>query len=308
MTPSQPTSTFPHVDRLQKIFEEKFPYFGGGIARQTATFGPTWKEHFEREMATVFAEDWERFTNAVIGYGRFALESMKLQKLFDKTRQYENKTYEQAANEVYQNRDYMFNLYLPGILLSHFLWEHHYKQHQFYKAEFLPRMRDHGGKLFYDVGIGTGFYSKELLIADPEMRGRGFDLSPSSMDYTLATLTAFGVRDRYETVHRNIVTEPVSPPADFVVSIEVLEHLEDPQEFLDALCKMLKPNGLGLISAALTAPNADHIYLYNEPEEVVAQLEKAGFKLITFAHDPAYEPRKPTDSVPRNAAFIVTRI
>ncbi len=302
-----PLDRYPHVARMQAVFQTNFPYFRGTIGRQMEAFGEPWLKHFENELTVTFGGDWPRFTDAVTGYGRFSLESMKLQKLFDKTRQYENKSYAEASSEVYQNKDYMFNLYLPGILLSHFLWYHHYQQHIFYLAEFLPRVRSHGGRVFYDVGIGTGFYSKEMLVSDRALRGEGFDLSPFSLEYTSGTLGAFGVRDRYTFNHRNIVTEPVKVPADFILSIEVLEHLEDPQEFLDALCRMLAPGGLGLISAALTAPNADHIYLYNEPEEVIAQIEKAGFKLLAHVHDPAYEPRKPTDSVPRNAAFIVSR-
>ena len=299
-------SAYPHVARVTNVFSTAFPYFKGTIDRQNETFGTAWLEHFEREMTVMFGEDWSRFDNAVTGYGRFALDSMKLQKLFDKTRQYVNKTYAEAASEVYQNRAYMFDLYLPGILLSHFLWRHHYMQHLFYVKEFLPRVRAHGGDLFYDVGVGTGFYSKEMLRATPGMRGQGFDLSPFSLEFTGNTLTSFGLRDRYKLNKRDIIKDPVSPPAPFVVSIEVLEHLEDPQSFLNALSRMLAPGGFGLISAALTAPNADHIYLYNEPGDVIEQIEKAGFKVVDFVHDAAYEPRRPTDSVPRNLAVIVT--
>jgi SAM-dependent methyltransferase len=300
-------SAYPHVSRVTDVFSTAFPYFKGTIDRQQETFGTAWLEHFEREMTIMFGGNWARFDKAITGYGRFALDSMKLQKLFDKTRRYTNKSYAEAASEVYQNRAYMFDLYLPGILLSHFLWRHHYKQHHFYVNQFLPRVRAHGGNLFYDVGVGTGFYSKEMLRATDTMRGQGFDLSPFSLEFTGDTLTAFDLRDRYTLNKRDIINEPVSPPAPFVLSIEVLEHLEDPQSFLDALCRMLAPGGFGLISAALTAPNADHIYLYNEPEEVIGQMEKAGFKIVDFVHDAAYEPRRPSDSVPRNLAVIVTR-
>lgn len=300
-------SAYRHVARVSQVFASAFPYFKSTVDRQRETFGTAWLEHFEQEMTDLFGEDWTRFDNAVTGYGRFALDSMKLQKLFDKKRRYEHKTYAEAASEVYQNRAYMFDLYLPGILLSHFLWRHHYMQHVFYVNEFLPRVRAHGGQVFYDVGVGTGFYSKEMLRATTTMHGEGFDLSPFSLEFTGDVLAAVGLKDRYIFNRRDIVAEPVLPPAPFVISIEVLEHLEDPQSFLDALANMLEPGGFGLISAALTAPNADHIYLYDKPEEVIGQLEKAGFRIASFVHDAAYEPRRPTDSVPRNLAVIVTR-
>ncbi len=300
-------SAYPHVARVTQVFATSFPYFVPSVDRLYERFGEAWLEHFEREMTTLFGDDWVRFDNAVIGYGRFSLDSMRLQKLFDKKRCYENKTYEEAAAEVYQNRDYMFTLYLPGILLAHFLWNNHYLQHKFYYNEFLPRVRAHGGNLFYDIGIGTGFYSKEILRDTPYMRGEGFDLSPFSLEFTGQTLSAFGLRERYSFNLRNIITQPVTTPAPFILNIEVLEHLEDPQSFLDAMAGMLEPGGFGLISAALTAPNVDHIYLYSEPEEVFDQLNKAGFKVVTYSHDPAYEPRKPSESVPRNLIAVVTR-
>ena len=70
---------------------------------------------------------------------------------------------------------------------------------------------------------------------------------------------------------------------------------------------MLEPGGYGLITAAVTAPNADHIYLYNSIGEVLAQVEQAGFKVVDSREDRAYEPTKPTESVPKNAAIIVTK-
>ncbi len=119
-------------------------------------------------------------------------------------------------------------------------------------------------------------------------------------------LKAWGFSSRYKPNLRNIITERVAVRAPFVTCIEVLEHLEDPLSFLKALQGMLEPGGLGLISAAITAPNADHIYLYNEMSEVISQLNAAGFKVLSFREDRAYEP-KPGESVPVNGVAIVTK-
>jgi SAM-dependent methyltransferase len=307
MTHEDAISRAPYVSRLSSHIVEKFPYFRMAVPRQLAEFGSDWLDAFEVELATFFVGNPDALRLAAEGYGRFALDAMRLQKLFDRDRCYIAKTYAEAASEVYQNRDYMFSLYLPGILLSHYLWPHHYRQHRFFANELVPLMRQHGGDRFYDVGVGTGFYSKEYLRALPNIRGDGFDLSPFSLEHTLKMVSAWAFEDRYTTNLRNIITEPVGEPAPFVLSIEVLEHLEEPQSFLDALCRMMEPGGYGFISAAMTAPNADHIYLYNEAGEVAAQLERAGFQIVKHVEDPAYEPRHAGDSVPRNVAFIVTR-
>jgi 2-polyprenyl-3-methyl-5-hydroxy-6-metoxy-1,4-benzoquinol methylase len=87
--------------------------------------------------------------------------------------------------------------------------------------------------------------------------------------------------------------------------VEVLEHLEKPVAFLKVLRRMLQDGGKAFITAAITAPNEDHIYLYNEVGDVEAQLLEAGFSVLDFQEDIAYEPKK-DEPVPRLAAFIVT--
>jgi len=297
---------YPSVSLFGDLLRRQFPYFAGVMQKQEDSFGDHWLELFETELKSFFEYDKQRLDQAVRGYGKFALDSMKLQVKFQKTKEYENKTYEEAASEVYQNKEYMFDLYLPGILLSHYLWRHHFLQHIFFMEKFLPLVKNGDGKVFYDIGVGTGFYSKEMLTRT-NMKGKGFDLSPHSLAHTLKLLSAHNVSDRYEPNLRDIIKEPVTPSADYLLNIEVLEHLEDPQTFLNSLAKMLKPGGYGLISAAINAPNADHIYLYRNPDEVAAQLTKAGFELVDSTVDAAYAPRLEGDLVPVNVAFIVAR-
>jgi 2-polyprenyl-3-methyl-5-hydroxy-6-metoxy-1,4-benzoquinol methylase len=90
------------------------------------------------------------------------------------------------------------------------------------------------------------------------------------------------------------------------VSVEVLEHLEDPPAFLRALYGMLRKGGVGYITAAINAPNADHIYLYRSIEEVLKEIEAAGFKMIEHAEYLGYVP-KPGESVPSGGVCIVTK-
>lgn len=297
---------YPSICLFFDALERRFPYFSGVIQKQIDSFGDHWLRLFEKELDIFFARDEERIDQAVMGYGKFALDSMKLQVKFQKTKAYENKTYQEAASAVYQNREYMFGLYLPGILLSHYLWRHHFQQHVFFLDRFLPLVGDGEGKVFYDVGVGTGFYSKEMLTRT-NLTGKGFDLSPHSLEHTLMLLDKHGVAARYEANLRDIVTNPVTPSADLLVNIEVLEHLEDPLTFMHSLAAMLKPGGYGLISAAINAPNEDHIYLYRSSDEVAEQLIGAGFEILDSTVDSAYPPRQEGDLVPVNAAFIVTR-
>ncbi|MEK6628248.1 MAG: class I SAM-dependent methyltransferase [Bdellovibrionota bacterium] len=298
---------YPYIDTVHKVLMSEAPYMSGVINKQYTEFGKTWLDFFEADLSTFFRDNNEALQIATRGYIKFALDGMLLQKRFDKTRQYESKSYEQASAEVYQNEKYMHTLYLPGIYLSHFLWRHHYIQHLFFIEKFVPMVKKHGGKTFYDVGVGTGFYSREMLRCIPGLQGEGFDLSPSSLSHTKKMLETFNLAQNYRCNLQDIVLNTPTKPASFITNVEVLEHLEDPVAFLKGLNKMLAPNGLGMITAAITAPNADHIYLYNSVDEVAAQAVEARFKIVDSREDAAYQPLKPNDSVPRNAVLIVTK-
>jgi 2-polyprenyl-3-methyl-5-hydroxy-6-metoxy-1,4-benzoquinol methylase len=282
----------------------QFPYLARVIDKRLEAFGAPWADEFDRELDTLFRGQPEHLAQATKGYAMFSLDAMRLQKKFEKTRRYEAKTYEQAGREVYHNREYMLNLYLPGILLSHYLWPHHYRQLQFFRREYLPLVTQLGAKIFYDVGVGTGFYSRQMLSGIPDIRGVGFDISEHSMAYTRSLISGWGHASRYEIRRQNIIEEPIETPAPSVISVEVLEHLEHPIPFLRGVAHMLSKDGVGFITAALTAPNADHIYLYNNVDEVISQLDEAGLRTNLFQEEIAYEP-KAGEPVPRVAAFIV---
>lgn len=297
----------PFVGIIEEVLAKEAPYLASVVSKQVGRFGPAWLQAFEKDLSVFFAGDHEALRTATRGYIRFALDGMLLQKRFDKTKEYEAKTYQQASLEVYQNEKYMHSLYLPGIYLSHFLWRHHYLQQIFFAERFVPLVKKHGGTSFYDVGVGTGFYSRECLRQVPELTGHGFDLSAHSLSYTRRMVDAFGLSDRYQASLCDILADPPKEQASFLINVEVLEHLEDPLSFLKGLYRMLAPGGLGLIAAAVTAPNADHIYLYRSAQEVCDQVQQAGFNVIEFRDDAAYDPLTPHESVPRNAVLLVSK-
>jgi SAM-dependent methyltransferase len=306
MQPEPSVSTLPpNLAALETRLAARFPYFAKVVSKRIEDFGQSWVRDFEQELQVFFAGDDAGLDKATDGYGVFALDAMKLQKRFDKERQYIPKSYADVAAAVYHSPSYMFDLYLPGILLSQFLWHHHYQQLTFFRERFVPRAKALGARRFYDVGVGTGFYSKEMLQALPEARGTGCDISEHSLGHTTRMLELWGLVERYEPRRVDILTANL-PPADCIVSVEVLEHLEDPPAFLRALHRMLRSGGIGYITAAINAPNADHIYLYRSIEDVLQEIEGAGFRVLEHAEYFGYVP-KPGESVPSGGVCIVSK-
>lgn len=298
-------SQFSNVKLIQEALTDKFPFFAKVIDKRASEFGDHWLDTFNEELEVFFGDDISRLNAAVKGYGHFALDAMKLQLKFDKTRRYESKSYAEVSQAVYMNRSYMFDLYLPGILLSQYLWPHHYRQLRFFHEKFASIVRERSFKSFYDVGTGTGFYSKETLRAIPAIRGHGYDISPFSLEHTDLMLERWGLTGRYVSERRDILSDVPKEQTDCIVNVEVLEHLEDPLRFLEGLLNLLRPGGIGFITAAINAPNADHIYLYRSLDEVCAQMEMAGFSVLESVEHVGYVP-KPGASAPSNGICIVT--
>lgn len=103
---------------------------------------------------------------------------------------------------------------------------------------------------------------------------------------------------------QDIIAQPIKP-VPWLVCVEVLEHLEQPVEFLKALRAGLAPGGKAFITAALNAAHTDHIYLYRNGEEVWEHLNAAGFTLEQSLLAAAYAPPAKDVPVPLAAAFVV---
>jgi SAM-dependent methyltransferase len=298
-------TSYPQLEKFERKLAQAAPYMANTVEKGRTTFGERWQVQFEETLERLFGDDDVRLAAAARGYVRFALDALRLQKRFEKDGAYLPKSYDEAARAVYHNQEYMETLYLPGILMSHYLWPHHYRQLGYFQRDFLPRVLGAGSRRFLDVGVGTGFYSRQALAASPEMSGTAYDISPHSLGYARRHVDAFGFSSRWQGEICDVTATPPSGSWPCIVSVEVLEHLEDPLSYARAVRARLAPGGLGFITAAITAPNEDHIYLYRDSEEVAVQLRAAGFSILDHQEDRAYDPVG-NEPVPRLIAFIVS--
>jgi 2-polyprenyl-3-methyl-5-hydroxy-6-metoxy-1,4-benzoquinol methylase len=292
------------LELFSSIFLKEAAIFKKNFWKVQEEFGTPWQVEFDLHLRRLFGFDEDAYRGAIRGYTKFALDAMRLQQRFNRTRKYEDLSYEEACEKVYLNGDYMLSLYLPGVFVSQFLWRHHYRQFLFHKERFLPLLDRNSDKRFYEVGTGTGFYTVQMFRHDSRCRGYGIDISPSSRRFTQQHADNWGFGANLSLRDVDILTTALEP-LPCVQTVEVLEHLGDPQAFLHAVRKLLAPGGHAFIAAAMTAPEVDHIHLYWSSEDIIAQLHQAGFAVEEYVENHAYEGA-PGDYVPRLAAFIVS--
>lgn len=294
---------YPRVTELRSEFATRYRMFDDLVDRVAATFGSGWVVDLEASLERLFP-DRDALASGVKGYASFVMDILRRQRKFETERAYAQTSFDDAAREVYLDDRYMSTEYLPGLLLSHYLWPHHYRQSRFFDTAFVDLLSAAGADHFVEVGVGTGMYSRRLLEALPAASGTAYDISPAAKAFAERHVAAFGYADRYQVQLRNVLTDPVEP-SQWLVCVEVLEHMEDPLSLLRILRAMLVEGGRAFITAAINAPNVDHIYLYTAAEEVVDQLVEARFGLEQAFIGPAYVPRQPDLPVPTVAAFVV---
>ena len=294
----------PSLVKMSELFRINHRFAAGIVNRGARLFGEVWANEFEHLVSALFPNT-ESLAKAVKGYAMFATQSMRLQAKFERERQYKAKTHEQASNEIYFNEMHMMEEYLPGLLLSHYLWPHHYRQLQFFDRTFVQAMYVAEATSFMEVGIGTGVYSGLILRKLSKIKGKGVDISPSSKKFTEAKMAALGLANRYQVELRDVTLTPIQPRTEWLVCVEVLEHLDDPVAFLRGLRQNMAPGARAFITAALNAAHADHIYLYRNSNEVISHLVEAGFTLEQSFVCAAYKLSSPEVPVPEVAAFIV---
>jgi 2-polyprenyl-3-methyl-5-hydroxy-6-metoxy-1,4-benzoquinol methylase len=287
-------------ETLCRQMTQSYPVLANVWMQAPLRFGAGWIQeavpNIEKMYGSISKPLSQTLLDMLEGYAEFSNDSMRNQVFYERNGRYKASNYEQVREQLYFNEDHMTRCYLPGMFVSHYIWPQHFNMLRGFRSNLLPRIA--GAKIFFEVGVGCGMYSKVTLEAYPTMRGVGFDISQFALDYTGKVMEAFGLRDRYHLENRDIRLG-YEQLADFLICQEVLEHLENPAEFCRWLFALVRPGGVAYITAALNAAHSDHIYLFHRPDELEGMLRDAGFQPLSSQEECAagYKPRNLTPSL-----------
>lgn len=290
-------------DSLQK----KYSFFAGILTRCEEMLDSTWRDELVNDLERMFgAVEGPEFAKALDGYVEFSIDAARNQEYFLKHGRYKASEFSEVKRDLLDNPDHMLGNYLPGMFVSHYFWPHHYRMGRRYRSEIMPEVRKRSPSLFVEVGTGSAMYTNLTMAELPKVRGIGYDISAHSVTFGKRVAKAFDFADRFIFVQQDAFKNPPEERADYIVSQEVLEHLEDPLTFCKSLCRILKDDGCAYITAAITAAHSDHIYLFNNPGELSAMLEAAGFRSVMEVEEASIDTRVP-EKTPRIVGHLLVK-
>lgn len=194
---------------------------------------------------------------------------------FLRTGKYTSTTFAEVNSRVYSSPGVM-EYYMHGLLLSQFLFKHHYQTLSFF-IDTLPQLIN-TTKSYLEVGAGHGFYlSRALAILDEHTTFTVVDISETSLKFA----REFTGDNRVDYILGDIFEFDNGKKYDFITLGEVLEHVEDPRGLLLKLNSLLCDDGVLFFTTPTNAPAIDHIYLFNNVEEIRDIVISAGFRIVS---------------------------
>lgn len=264
------------VELLINKIEEKDPKHAAKLRKNLGSYGD---DYFQ--LSNRFFKQYENYLSSIDLNYDFGIECyLKMSKdmleeriEFIKTGNYSNQSFEEVEKSVYANPEVM-TYHMHGLVLGQFLWFEQYERIRFFR-ENLPNY--FSGTKYLEIGGGHGLYINEALQLLPaETEFDLVDISESSLKL------AKGILNNNEINYylKNIFDFDESNYYDFITIGEVIEHVEDPLQLLAKLNNHLNNKGMAYITTPINSPMIDHIYLFNNEDEIRELLREAGFEVV----------------------------
>ena len=129
------------------------------------------------------------------------------------------------------------------------------------------------GKKVVDVGCGGGILAHSMAVRGADVLAVDLGAENLKAGEIYANNTGLSETLKFECVPVETLAEREAGQYDVVTCMEMLEHVPDPQSIIDACFKLLKPNGVCVMSTINRNPKA-YLFAIVGAEYVLGMLDK----------------------------------
>ena len=253
------------------------------------------KRHYLKLEKNISSFDNQYFIDSEIFYSEYEIYLKKINKNFEfainaylsmirdmeyeyikfiRSGRYSASSFDEVNEKVYANPTVMVGL-LHGLILSQFLWKQHYETYRFFSLHFPDQLKINDSYL--EIGAGHGLYiSKVIRHFKSKINYTIIDISNSSIEFSRTFLNNKSVSYYCEDIY--LFDSRLK--YNFITMGEVIEHVEDPKALLIKVKNLLHDKGTLFITTPTNAPSIDHIYLFNDINEIRVLIKSCGFKIL----------------------------
>jgi 2-polyprenyl-3-methyl-5-hydroxy-6-metoxy-1,4-benzoquinol methylase len=208
-------------------------------------------------------------------YRTIMLDVLRETVYFQEHKKYRYSAFSEVANSVYYNSTYM-SLYMHGLLISLFFWPNHLTLYRFFRKT-LPKSRK---GTYLEVGPGHGYFFLTAVEHSAYDQFMGIDLSETSIHQTNNLVGRNHPEKELQLQCIDFLTCSLDEASfDAIVMGEMLEHVANPQDFLTKIASIAKKDAYIYVSTCINAPALDHIYLFQNEEQVEDLFSQCGLHI-----------------------------
>lgn len=269
-----------YLAEISSEIEKLSPLHSKYILKHLANTDEKFKAYSNEYLAEYFdclAENNITFTQALNSYMNMVKMMIEEQFFFAQNKRYRYSSFEEVNNLVYKNESF-FSDYMIGLALSQFLFKNHCKLFDF----FSKNIRKMDGESYLEIGPGHGLFLLEAIKNNTFKNYTGLDISETSLNFTKQIIFKFlGNLNNCNLLLQDAMKISNENKYDFITFGELIEHLEEPYEFLKNVKRLLNKGGKAYFSTVANGPTIDHIYLFNSVDEIKTMVQNAGFTIET---------------------------
>lgn len=142
------------------------------------------------------------------------------------------------------------------------------------------------GKIVLDIASGSGYGTK--ILADDSKHVYGVEIDPDAVAYSVEHFDAPNIDFIVGSANKIPLDDD---SVDVVVTFETIEHVEDYKTYIDEVDRVLRPDGVLLISTPndLEFPEGNHFHLHEFQYSELIDLLKPKFKHIESYYQATYK-------------------